>query len=67
MFPEDVAKLVAIEGIFPTPDWELRMKDVPFARRVRDYIAEKRKAAGRPPRLHPPLEDANGRTTAANN
>ena len=66
LFPEDVAKLVAIEGIFPTPDWELRMKDVPFARRVRDYIAEKRKAAGRLPRRYATLQDAYARMKSEN-
>jgi len=63
---EDVAKLVAIEGIFPTPAMVPLMKDVPFARRVRDYIAEKRKAAGRLPRRYATLEDAYARMKAEN-
>jgi len=66
LFPEDVRKLVAIEGIFPTPEWEMRMKDVPFARRIRDYIAEKRKAAGRLPRRYPSLDEACARMKAEN-
>jgi pimeloyl-ACP methyl ester carboxylesterase len=66
LFPETVAKLVAIEGIFPTPELEDKRKEVPFARRVRDYISDKRKAAGRLPRRYPSLRDAYGRMKAEN-
>jgi pimeloyl-ACP methyl ester carboxylesterase len=44
----------------------MRMKDVPFARRVRDYIVEKRKAAGRLPRRYATLADAYARMKAEN-
>lgn len=66
LFPENVRKLVAIEGIFPTPEREAMLKNVPFARRVRDFIGEKRKAAGRLPRRYPTLEDAYARMKSEN-
>ncbi|MDP3549153.1 MAG: alpha/beta hydrolase [Novosphingobium sp.] len=66
LFPENVRKLVAIEGLFPTPEREALLKDVPFARRVREFIGEKRKAAGRLPRRYPTLEDAYARMKGEN-
>ena len=66
LFPENVRKIVAIEGIHPTPEREALMKNVPFARRVREFIGEKRKAAGRLPRRYPSLEDAYARMKSEN-
>lgn len=66
LFPENVRKIVAIEGLFPTPDREALIKNVPFARRVREFIVEKRKAAGRLPRRYPTLEDAYARMKGEN-
>ncbi|MFY7838036.1 MAG: alpha/beta fold hydrolase [Novosphingobium sp.] len=66
LFPENVRKIVAIEGLFPTPEREALLKDVPFARRVREFIGEKRKAAGRLPRRYPTLEDAYARMKGEN-
>ncbi|MBB3859454.1 pimeloyl-ACP methyl ester carboxylesterase [Novosphingobium hassiacum] len=66
LFPENVSKIVAIEGLFPTPEAEALLKDVPFARRVREFIVEKRKAAGRLPRRYPSLEDAYARMKGEN-
>lgn len=66
LFPENVRRIAAIEGLFPTPDLEARLKNVPFARRVRDFIGEKRKAAGRLPRRYPTLEDAYARMKGEN-
>lgn len=66
LFPENVRKIAAIEGLFPTPAQEALLKNVPFARRVRDYIGEKRKAAGRLPRRYPTLEDAYARMKGEN-
>lgn len=66
LFPENVRKIVAIEGLFPTPEREALLKDVPFARRVREFIVEKRKAAGRLPRRYPSLEDAYARMKGEN-
>lgn len=66
LFPENVRKIVAIEGLFPTPEREALLKDVPFARRVREFIGEKRKAAGRLPRRYPSLEDAYARMKGEN-
>ncbi len=66
LFPENVRKLVAVEGLFPTPEREAMLKDVPFARRVREFIGEKRKAAGRLPRRYPSLEDAYARMKGEN-
>lgn len=66
LFPENVRKIVAIEGLFPTPEREALMKNVPFARRVREFIGEKRKAAGRLPRRYPTLEDAYARMKGEN-
>ncbi len=66
LFPENVRKIVAIEGLFPTPEREAMMKNVPFARRVREFIGEKRKAAGRLPRRYPTLEDAYARMKGEN-
>ena len=66
LFPENVRKIVAIEGLFPTPEREAMLKDVPFARRVREFIGEKRKAAGRLPRRYASLEDAYARMKGEN-
>lgn len=66
LFPENVRKIVAIEGLFPTPEREALLKDVPFSRRVREFIVEKRKAAGRLPRRYPSLEDAYARMKGEN-
>ncbi|MFM6830414.1 MAG: alpha/beta fold hydrolase [Novosphingobium sp.] len=66
LFPENVRKIVGIEGLFPTPEREALLKDVPFARRVREFIGEKRKAAGRLPRCYASLEDAYARMKGEN-
>ncbi|MCA8901083.1 MAG: alpha/beta hydrolase [Hyphomonas sp.] len=58
IYPEMVKKLVAIEGLGPSPNMMAERAKVPPAKRIRDWIEQKRAAAGRTPRKYASLEDA---------
>ncbi|MEZ5997844.1 MAG: alpha/beta hydrolase [Hyphomonas sp.] len=58
VYPEMVRKLVAIEGLGPSPNMMAERAKVPPAKRIRDWIEQKRAAAGRTPRKYASLEDA---------
>ena len=58
LYPESVSKLVAIEGLGPSPKILKEQADRPPGDRVREWIDNKRKAAGRSPRRYATLEDA---------
>lgn len=66
MFPEMVTKLVAIEGLGPSPEWKEKQREVPYPERMAEWIAKKRKAAGRSPRKYESIEAAFARMIEEN-
>jgi pimeloyl-ACP methyl ester carboxylesterase len=66
LFPERVKKLVAIEGLGPSPAMQEQMAARPYADRIREWMDDKRKAAARLPKRYPTLEDAYARMKAEN-
>jgi len=66
VFPETVSKLVAIEGLGPSPTMlEQRATRTP-AERMRAWVAENRKLAGRVPRRYASIEECFHRMQAEN-
>jgi pimeloyl-ACP methyl ester carboxylesterase len=61
IFPDQVRKLVAIEGLGPSPKVIAKMFARPFAERMREWIEKKRASSGRTPRKYPTIEDALAR------
>jgi len=57
-FPENVIKLVAIEGLGPSPTQMAERAARGPVERMRAWVAETRKLAARIPRRYPTLEDA---------
>jgi pimeloyl-ACP methyl ester carboxylesterase len=66
LYPETVRKIVAIEGMGPSPKVQAEREAEPFADRWRKWIADKRAAAGRLPKRYATLEDALARMKAEN-
>ena len=66
LYPENVRKLVAIEGLGPSPKMMAERAATPFAVRWRKWIDDKRAAAGRLPKRYATLEDALARMQAEN-
>jgi len=66
LYPDNVAKLVAIEGLGPSPAVQAERAATPFAERWRRWIDDKRVAAGRLPRRYATLDDALARMQAEN-
>ena len=66
LYPENVRKLVAIEGLGPSPKQLAERTAAPFAKRWQKWIEEKRIAAGRLPKRYPTLDDAYSRMKAEN-
>ena len=66
LYPENVRKLVAIEGLGPSPKVQAERNAIPFADRWRTWIADKRKAAGRLPKRYATIEDAYARMKSEN-
>lgn len=66
LYPETVTKLVAIEGLGPSPKVMAERAQTPFADRWRKWIADKRAAAGRLPKRYATFEDALARMQAEN-
>lgn len=58
LYPETLKKVVAIEGLGPSPDMIRRMRAKSTAERMRGWIGMRREAAGRQPRRYATLEDA---------
>jgi pimeloyl-ACP methyl ester carboxylesterase len=58
LFPETVTRLVAIEGLGPSPKLVAERKQVPTHERLQKWIADMRKLSGRVPRRYPTLEEA---------
>jgi pimeloyl-ACP methyl ester carboxylesterase len=66
LYPDKVRKLVNIEGLGPSPQIRAEHEAEGYANRFRDWIAGKRKAAGRSPRRYPTLEAAFARMKEEN-
>jgi pimeloyl-ACP methyl ester carboxylesterase len=66
VFPERVAKLVAIEGLGPPPQLLERLKDRKPWERMQDWVKQMRDLAGRLPRRYPSLEAAAARMREEN-
>jgi pimeloyl-ACP methyl ester carboxylesterase len=66
LYPEAVSKLVAIEGLGPSPRMLAERAKQPAAERLRSWIEEQRKLAGRLPRRYASIEDAFARMQEEN-
>ena len=66
IYPDRVRKLVNIEGLGPSPKVRAEIEGTGTAQRLREWIAGKRKAAGRLPRRYDSLEAAFTRMKEAN-
>ena len=66
IYPEMVRKLVAIEGLGPSPAVLAKLMDKPYRERVREWIEKKRGSAGRIPRKYPTIDDALARMREEN-
>ena len=58
IYPEMVRKLVAIEGLGPSPAVIAKLFAKPYRERVREWIEKKRASAGRIPRKYATIGDA---------
>jgi len=58
LYPETVTKVVAIEGLGPSPQMREQLGGKPIEQRLREWIATRREGAGRTPRKYATLEDA---------
>jgi pimeloyl-ACP methyl ester carboxylesterase len=58
IYPETVARLVAIEGVGPSPRKLAERSAKTIAQRMDEWIREQRNLAGRLPRRYPSIEDA---------
>ncbi len=66
LYPDSVARLVAIEGLGPSPRMQVERDATGSAQRFRNWIDAKRDAAGRQPRRYATLEDAFARLQGEN-
>jgi pimeloyl-ACP methyl ester carboxylesterase len=66
LYPENVAKLIAIEGLGPSPKMLQERQAKPFAERMRAWIGEQRALSGRVARRYPSIEDAYKRMQEEN-
>lgn len=66
LFPENVSKIVAIEGLGPSPKMLAERNATPLRERWRKWIDERRTLSGRAPKRYATLEDALARMKAEN-
>jgi pimeloyl-ACP methyl ester carboxylesterase len=66
VYPDTVRRLVAIEGLGPSPRQMEARSALPIADRMRKWIAEQRALSGRLPRRYASIEDALKRMQEAN-
>ena len=66
LYPENVRKLVAIEGLGPSPKMLAERQAKPLQTRWREWIDEKRAAAGRLPKRYASIDDALARMKSEN-
>lgn len=67
LYPENVRKLVAIEGLGPSPAVIAQHEATGIQKRFRQWIEDKRNAAGRSPKRYPNIEAAYERMKTENN
>lgn len=65
-YPENVRRLVAIEGLGPSPRMLADRLSKPPGKRLRDWIEAKRASAGRTPRKYASIDEALQRMKEAN-
>lgn len=66
LFPENVSKIVAIEGLGPSPKMLAERNATPLRERWRKWIDERRTLSGRAHKRYATLEDALARMKAEN-
>ena len=66
LYPDKVRRFVNIEGLGPTPEMRRQVEAQGMAHRTRQWIEDKRKAAGRVPRRYPTIEAAYARMKEEN-
>ncbi|MFN0045724.1 MAG: alpha/beta fold hydrolase [Sphingorhabdus sp.] len=66
IFPENVRKLVNIEGLGLSPQMQAERDAIGIQKRFRQWIEDKRNAAGRTPKRYPTIEAAYDRMKAEN-
>ena len=66
IFPENVRKLVNIEGLGLSPKMQAERDAIGIEKRFRQWIEDKRNAAGRTPKRYPTIEAAYERMKAEN-
>ena len=66
IYPDNVRRLVAIEGVGASPEKTAERARVPLAERMHKWIEETRRLAGRLPRRYPSIDDALKRMQEAN-
>ena len=57
-FPDMVRKIVAIEGLGPSPARQAEQRETPYPERMAEWIGKKRAASGRIPRKYESIEAA---------
>lgn len=66
IYPENVRKLVNIEGLGLSPKMQVERDAIGIQKRFRQWIEDKRNAAGRTPKRYPTIEAAYDRMKAEN-
>ncbi len=66
LYPENVTKIVAVEGLGPSPKWLAERGKVTPDARLRHWIDEVRGLAGRLPKRYASIDDALARMMAEN-
>ena len=66
LYPDQVRRLVAIEGLGPSPAMQEKRLEVSFDERMRRWIHDKRAAAARLPKRYASFEEAYARMMEAN-
>jgi pimeloyl-ACP methyl ester carboxylesterase len=66
LYPQNIRKIVAIEGLGLSPEKSAERAGMPIAQRFRQWIDDKRTAASRQPRRYATIEEALQRMRLAN-
>jgi pimeloyl-ACP methyl ester carboxylesterase len=66
LYPDKVRKLVNIEGLGPSPELRAQVEAEGWQNRMRKWVDDRRKAAGRMPRRYPTLAAAYARMKEEN-
>jgi pimeloyl-ACP methyl ester carboxylesterase len=66
VYPDNVRRLVAIEGLGPSPRRMAARSAIPIAERMQKWVEEERALSGRLPRRYASIEDALRRMQAEN-